>query len=85
MGTKNFTDGTTVVDAEWLNDVDALVWDIFNGSTTAAQARTALGVAIGSDVQAYDATLASLSALGYENSLDQPVIRLWNDTRHVDK
>ena len=26
---------------------------------------------------------ASLSALGYEHSLSQPVIRLWNDTRHV--
>ncbi len=26
---------------------------------------------------------ASLSALGYEHSLIQPVIRLWNDTRHV--
>jgi broad specificity phosphatase PhoE len=26
---------------------------------------------------------ASLSALGYENSVDQPVIQLWNDTRHV--
>ncbi len=26
---------------------------------------------------------ASLSALGYEGSLSQPVIRLWNDTRHV--
>ncbi len=28
-------------------------------------------------------TTASLSALGYENTLSQPVIRLWNDTRHV--
>ena len=27
---------------------------------------------------------ASLSVLGYENILSQPVIRLWNDTRHVD-
>jgi broad specificity phosphatase PhoE len=27
---------------------------------------------------------ASLSALGYEHNLCQPVIRLWNDTRHVD-
>jgi len=27
---------------------------------------------------------ASLSVLGYENTLSQPVIRLWNDTRHVD-
>jgi broad specificity phosphatase PhoE len=26
---------------------------------------------------------ASLSALGYENTMSQPVIRLWNDTRHV--
>ncbi len=27
---------------------------------------------------------ANLSALGYENDLSRPVIRLWNDTRHVD-
>jgi len=26
---------------------------------------------------------ASLSALGYEKTLSQPVIRLWDDTRHV--
>ena len=26
---------------------------------------------------------ASVSVLGYENSLSQPVIRLWDDTRHV--
>jgi len=26
---------------------------------------------------------ASLSVLGYENSLSQPVIQLWNDIRHV--
>jgi probable phosphoglycerate mutase len=28
---------------------------------------------------------ASLSALGYEHDRSQPVIRLWNDTRHVGK
>jgi broad specificity phosphatase PhoE len=27
---------------------------------------------------------ASLSALGYEHNLAQPVIRLWNETRHVE-
>ena len=26
---------------------------------------------------------ASLSALGYEHNLSEPVIQLWNDTRHV--
>ncbi len=26
---------------------------------------------------------ASLSALGYEHDLSEPVLRLWNDTRHV--
>jgi broad specificity phosphatase PhoE len=27
---------------------------------------------------------ASLSALGYEHNRTEPVIRLWNDTRHVE-
>jgi probable phosphoglycerate mutase len=27
---------------------------------------------------------ASLSALGYEHNLDRPVIRFWDDTRHVE-
>ena len=26
---------------------------------------------------------ASVSVLGYENSLSQPAMRLWNDARHV--
>jgi hypothetical protein len=26
---------------------------------------------------------ASLSAVGYENELSRPVIRLWNETNHV--
>ena len=28
---------------------------------------------------------ASLSALGYENTLSQPVIQFWDDTRHVEQ
>jgi probable phosphoglycerate mutase len=27
---------------------------------------------------------ASLSALGYEHHQTEPVIRLWNETRHVE-
>ncbi len=28
---------------------------------------------------------ASLSELSYEHALSEPVIRLWNDTRHVEE
>jgi broad specificity phosphatase PhoE len=31
----------------------------------------------------YLLSTASLSVLGYEHNRDQPVLRLWNDTRHV--
>jgi probable phosphoglycerate mutase len=30
-------------------------------------------------------TTASLSAVGYEGSLSQPVVRLWNETRHLEE
>ena len=36
-----------------------------------------------SNARSFMLSTASLSALGYENSLSQPVIRLWNDTHHL--
>ena len=33
--------------------------------------------------QCFLPSIGSLSALGYEHNLSQPVIRLWDDTRHV--
>lgn len=39
-----------------------------------------LDVAIG---RCFMLSTASLSAVGYEHNLSQPVIRLWDDTRHV--
>ena len=35
------------------------------------------------DGRLYFLGTASLSILGYEHSLDEPVVRLWNDDRHV--
>ena len=37
-----------------------------------------------SDGQHFYLSTASLSILGYEHSLDEPVVRLWNDDRHVN-
>lgn len=44
MATTTFTDKNTVIEAEWLNEVDALVWDVFGGASDDATARTNLGV-----------------------------------------
>ena len=43
-----------------------------------------IGLEVSVGARSFLLSTASLSALGYENDLDQPVIRLWNDTHHVD-
>lgn len=36
------------------------------------------------DAQSFLLSTASLSALGYDGTLSRPVVRLWNETRHVE-
>jgi len=51
MATTNFTDNATLIVAEWLNEVDNLVHDIFGNPADAATALTALGgAALGTNV-----------------------------------
>lgn len=70
MATTTFVDETTVVEADWLNEVDALVWDVFNGATTVALAKTALGLGT-SDSPTFTgltATSATVTTINVENA-----------------
>ena len=42
-----------------------------------------LGLEPSPNARCFMLSTASLSAVGYENDLSRPVIRLWNDTHHV--
>ena len=44
-----------------------------------------LGLELTDHARAFMLSTASLSALGYEGSLSRPVVRLWNETRHVEE
>ena len=58
MATTSFTDGSTVIVASWLNEVDALVHDVFNGLSSstkgdvlASDGTNIIPVAVGSNNQ----------------------------------
>jgi probable phosphoglycerate mutase len=44
-----------------------------------------LGLGLTAHARSFMLGTASLSALGYEGSLSRPVVRLWNETRHVEE
>jgi hypothetical protein len=45
MPSTTFVDNFTVITAQWLNEVNTLVWGVFNGATTAAAARASINAA----------------------------------------
>jgi probable phosphoglycerate mutase len=44
-----------------------------------------IGLELTAHARSFMLSTASLSALGYEDSLSRPVVRLWNETRHVEE
>ena len=52
---------------------------------TRALAMRWIGFGLATNARRFALDTASLSALGYENNLSRPVIRLWNDTRHTSR
>jgi broad specificity phosphatase PhoE len=66
-----------------LRTVDADVLIFSSGHFLRVLASRWLGLELSSNARYFMLSTASLSALGYENELSRPVIRLWNDTQHV--
>ena len=44
-----------------------------------------IGLELTAHARSFMLSTASLSAVGYEGGLSQPVVRLWNETRHVEE
>jgi probable phosphoglycerate mutase len=44
-----------------------------------------IGMELTAQARSFMLSTASLSALGYEDSRSRPVVRLWNETRHVEE
>ncbi len=62
-------------------DDDVLIFS--SGHFLRALAARWIGLSLTQNARCFMLTTASLSALGYEDSLSRPVIQLWNDTHHV--
>jgi broad specificity phosphatase PhoE len=70
-----------VVDRVRAVNADVLVFS--SGHFIRVLASRWLGLALSPNARLFMLSTASLSALGYEQDLSRPVIRLWNDTHHV--
>lgn len=63
MASTTYTDNTTIITADTMNDLNRLHYTILSDPADAAAVRTALGLVIGTNVQAQGATLTTIEAL----------------------
>ena len=81
MATTAFTDGETVIVASWLNEVDALVHDIFNGLSTttkgdvlASNGTNIIPLAVGSNNQVLTADSSEATGVKWAASASGDVV-----------
>jgi probable phosphoglycerate mutase len=67
-----------------IRTIDADVLLFSSGHFIRALAMRWIGIEPSIEAQHFMLSTASLSALGYEGEKSKPVIRLWNETRHVE-
>jgi broad specificity phosphatase PhoE len=67
-----------------VRDVSGNVLLFTSGHVLRVVAARWLGLEVSANCKFFMLSTASLSAVGYEHDRSRPVIRLWNETRHVD-
>jgi hypothetical protein len=50
MANTTFVDKSTVIQADWLNEINSFFWDLFQGAQSVQEAKTALGLSSSSVV-----------------------------------
>ena len=61
MPSTSFIDQETIIPTDWANGVDAVIFEILNNPQSVSEARSALGLVIGQDVQTQHLLLDAIS------------------------